>query len=366
MSGLGQHLVDFTDEIVHRWYEAWRASRHPHQSLSETTLKDKLPKQLRVIGEQLRMLGEAEDMRDMWKVTDRLDPEERISQEVPIEEVVKEYRLVVDVVRDWIEERDIEVSFSEYTYFYGALYELVAESVRRYANHQAELVRRDRAHYLAGVMHQLRTPLHTLSLQTELLADSSRPPTHADVHNLRRNVRRMQTLVDGILRLERFHPDEIPVHPETVAPAQIIDDIMDGHRPEGARKQLRFESLVDPDLRLEIDPDLFIDAIGNLIQNAVKYTTNGFVIVEAREPDGKVQFLVCDSGPGIPAERLATLFEQTQPAGQGGAGIGLQIACHAARAQGGSIEVRSEVGRGSTFCLCIPRSVSPRPSNDAP
>lgn len=201
---LADELIHETDSIVQQWYERWCRTGRFQAGLSEAALKDKLPLQLRIVGEQLRQATRAEDPETMWKVTERLDPEERVEQDVPIEEVVQEYRIAVDTVRDWIEERRIEVPFTEYSYFYAAMFELTAESVRRYAAHQAERVRKDRGRYLAGLMHQLRTPLSALSMQVERLDRGELRPDAGSIAKLRQSLRRVTVLVDGVLRLERL------------------------------------------------------------------------------------------------------------------------------------------------------------------
>lgn len=362
MSELASEIRDHTDEIVQRWHDAWREREKPHHDLSEAALKDALPQQLRVIADQLADLERATPPRELWRrVPERLDPEHRIAQEVGIEEVVQEYGLAVQVVRDWIEERDVEVSFEEYSYLYQALFELAAESVRRYAAREAELVTDARAEYLAGVMHQLRTPLSALALTIELLgADEPRPPSSVELARLRRNARRITTLVEGVLRLERYRPRELPVHPEEVQPARILDEIVSDHEREAARKGLRFEVRVDRSLRMTVDPELLTDCIGNLVHNAVKYTAQGEVRIELEAKASDVVFRIRDTGPGIDEETRSKLFDRIQPGKAGGAGLGLRIARHAAQAMGGRIELESEVGRGSTFCVTLPRDVPPR------
>jgi two-component system sensor histidine kinase SenX3 len=355
MTLLADHLIQHADAIVDRWYERWCQAPRSHPDLPETALKDRLPVQLRVIGEQLRELDRAENPEDMWKVTDRLHPEARVEQDFPIEELVKEYRVLVDTVRGWIKERGIQIDFQESSYFYAAIFELVAESVRRYATHQAERVRTDRAQYLAGVMHQLRTPLSAMLMQVELLDRRDHPPDASAVSRLRRNVRRIRTLVDGVLRLERYQPSEIPFRREEVHLVRLIDGLMSDYESDAAQKGLRFEAHVNRSLRLTTDPDLLVDALGNLVQNAVKFTTDGFVIVHAEERPDAVVFHVRDSGPGIPEDQQRTLFKQLQPGTGGGAGLGLQIARHAAEAMEGHIEVQSAPGRGSVFSLHVRR-----------
>jgi two-component system sensor histidine kinase SenX3 len=365
MASLGSELLEHTDAIVHRWYETWRGSTHPHGQVGEAALKDKLTLQLRVIGRQLEEIGEAERLGELWKIAERLDPEARVEQDVPIEDVVQEYRIVVDTVRQWISERDIAVPFGEYSYFSAAIFELIAESVRRYARHQSERVRRERAEYLAAVMHQLRTPASVLSMAVDLIDRGSREAIDGVAVRLRRNVRRISVLVESILRLERYEPWEMPVEPDQIRPAQLVDEIMSDHEIEALRKGLRFEARVDRSLQMTIDPNLFVDALGNLVHNAVKYTPSGFVILEAEEKRDHVVFAVRDSGPGIAPQRLRSLFKETQPGSAGGAGIGLRVAQHAAHAQGGRIDVQSEPGRGSVFSLKLPRVVGPlEPSDD--
>ena len=106
MSSLSNELINSTDTIVQRWYEAWRNSPHPHIDVSEQLLKNKLASQLRTIGEQIEKLTTAETPERMWKSPGLLDPELRVGQKIPIEAVVQEFSLAVDVVRNWIKERN--------------------------------------------------------------------------------------------------------------------------------------------------------------------------------------------------------------------------------------------------------------------
>lgn len=358
MNSIANELIENCDAIAQRWCQAWHESTGSHQDLSEATLRAKFSMQLRAIGEQLQ--HHTNGSEKMWHLTERLDVEEKKEQDVHIEMVAQEYWLVVDTVREWIVEKGIDVDLQEYSCFYEAIYELVAGSMRRYASYHAEQVRRDRAHYLASVMHQLRTPLSALSLQVELLDRPGQTVDAATVDRLQRNIRRISVLVEGILRLERFQPSEVAVRPQEVHLEKLVNDIMNDYQPDAAKAGLQFEAHVDTSLSIVTDPDLLTDALGNLVQNAVKYAKKGYVIVDAETDSKHILFRVRDSGPGIPLEKQRDLFRFAQPGSDGGAGIGLQIAQHAARAQGGKIELESEVGKGSTFSLRVPRNVHQR------
>lgn len=361
VASLGQLLCDNTDELVQRWYMRWQAEGPARPDLSVAVLKDHLPVQLRVIGEAL--LGDEEakaSPRELWQTSGRLDPEQRVRDDIPIEEVVREYAFVVEEVRIWLHEIRNPVDVDDFSFFSVAIFELAAESARRYSDFQAERVQRERSQYLAGLAHQLRNPITTLRLVVQRLDRGDAVLDTRMLERLRRTVGRLGRLTDGVLRLERFLPDELPVRPELLSPAQMIDQLIGDYEYTAHQKGLRLDVSSNRSLRMEADADLLTDALGNLIENAIKYTEKGFVRVTLDEENGWIVFRIEDSGPGIGEERRKALFQPVQPGKPGGVGLGLTIAHRAAVAQGGSIEVQSEEGKGSTFVLRLPRRVQAR------
>jgi signal transduction histidine kinase len=276
-----------------------------------------------------------------------------------VDDVVLGYKLLVGVIRDWIRERSVEVTAEEHGLLINALFTELSQTVLDYSRHRADEVARQRAEYLAGLTHQMRSPLLSLSLCAELL---ERDPLGLDprvVDRLRRNVDRLRHLVDGVMRLERFEPHELPVRPRPVRPAHLVQEILRERECEAARKGLRLEARVDPGLTMRFDPELFRDALDNLVENALRYTPAGFVRIEvddsAAETD--VLFRVEDSGPGIPPERQQKLFSPIRSTSTAGVGIGLTVAHRAVTAQGGTLGLHSEPGKGSRFWFRLPRRV---------
>lgn len=359
MSALADELLEHTDEIVQRWCDRWAATGEPKDGLSEQSLVDHVPEQLRFIAEQLKKNGRAAVPAQMWEGAERMEPEARVEQDVPIREVVREYGLLVDTVREWLEERAIEITFGEYSYFYRAIFELTAESVRRYVEHESELVARERKEYLASVAHQMRTPLSALTLQVQLL-ELGATIDEATLSRLRRNVRRLELLVGGVMRTERFAPDELPVQPKRIQLERFVQRVVDDHAALAEAKGIRVEHEADPSIEASLDESLCLDAIGNLVDNAIKHTDEGSVRLVAGADEERVTIEVIDTGSGISEERQRDLFEPVRPDQHGGAGLGLTIACHAIEAQGGRIEVESAVGEGSTFRVVLPREVPER------
>jgi two-component system sensor histidine kinase SenX3 len=189
----------------------------------------------------------------------------------------------------------------------------------------------------------------------------------APMEHLRRNVRRVRFLVDGVLRLERFQPEELPVSPEDVQPAGLVDSIMSDLNTDARQKGLRFEHRISRTLCMSVDRDLFVDAMGNLIQNAVRNTARGSVLIDADEDVDSVVFRVRDTGAGIPEDlRPHILRELVRPGAAGGNGIGLLVAQRAVAAQGGEIGFESEIGRGSNFWVRLPRHVAARNGRETP
>lgn len=359
MSTLAFALIEQHEEITQLWYDAWRKSALPHLEIDEAALKDHLSPQLLQIGEQMRDLDSAESPEDNWKITARMDPEARVDQNMPIEEVVMEYSLAIDILRQWIKDQGLTPSFDEYSYLFQNIFELTSESVRRYEVRRQEQISHDRSNYLAGLTHQMRTPISTLMMQMQIL-ERQQGVSPSLINVCHRNLKRLSMMVNTVMRLERFKPHELPVRPRLVYPARLIDQSLDDYQPEATHKGLRLEADVDRTLQMTLDPDLFLDVLGNLIDNAVKYTATGFVRVEvdASAETEEVLIKVRDSGPGIAPDRQAGLFGPVSPVEQSGAGIGMHVAHRAITAMGGSIGIDSMPGEGTSIWFKLPRAPS--------
>ncbi|HUF18393.1 MAG TPA: histidine kinase dimerization/phospho-acceptor domain-containing protein, partial [Thermoanaerobaculia bacterium] len=227
MTELGRHLLEHSEEIIDRWYRDWTASDHPHEDVPVALLRDNLAEQLRIIGRSLQS-DTPELPSEMWEVAGRLHPEERVEQQIPIEEEVLSYKILVSVVREWVEENEIEVTSRHYAFFYETIFELVAESVKRYTRYRENQVREDRSRHVAAIAHQMKTPIATLSIAAQLLAkDPTIEPEILDP--MRRAVRRLELMTGGLMRLERFRAEEIPVRPATIRVENLVAEIVEYH-----------------------------------------------------------------------------------------------------------------------------------------
>ncbi|MBE7940199.1 MULTISPECIES: phosphate regulon sensor histidine kinase PhoR [Ramlibacter] len=230
---------------------------------------------------------------------------------------------------------------------------------------QAEVMRRD---FVANVSHEIRTPLTVLAGFVETLQNLSLPPEEQARYlaMMAQQAQRMQGLVSDLLTLSRLEGSPLPGalewSPLALFAAQAEDEGRGLIAALGKSQQLRFEP--PPALELSGAAHELHSAMANLVTNAVRYTPSGGSI-EVRWlvlQDGRVEFSVTDSGPGIAPEHLPRLTERfyrvdrSRSRDTGGTGLGLAIVKHVAQRHGAELAISSTLGVGSRFALTFPAS----------
>jgi two-component system phosphate regulon sensor histidine kinase PhoR len=224
------------------------------------------------------------------------------------------------------------------------------------------VVRRD---FVANVSHELRTPVTAIQGYAEtLLRGSVDEATRRQFTEIiHRHARRLGALVEGLLTLSDLEarPPEQTVR-ERVDVAAIAEHVRATLRERAAQRGAHVDVELGPDVVARGDPVGLEQVIENLVDNAVKYGKDerGTVRVAGRREGDRVTLLVEDDGPGIAPEHLPRLFERFYrvDAGRsrerGGTGLGLAIVKHLVEAMGGSVDVDSAPGRGTTFRVVLP------------
>lgn len=232
----------------------------------------------------------------------------------------------------------------------------------------AELVRANQAksRFLANVSHELRTPLNSVIGFSSVLAQGLAGPLseeqQAQVDMINASGRYLLTLVDDVLDLSKIEAGRTELQITRVEPSHILEEVAEIMRPLAAQKSLSFfvepSDAIEP---VESDSGKVKQILLNLLGNAVKFTESGRVDVAARQGEGgSVVFTITDTGPGIEAASVPRVFDAfTQFARDGeakpkGTGLGLAISREYALAIGGTLDVSSEPGVGSTFTLTLP------------
>ncbi len=219
--------------------------------------------------------------------------------------------------------------------------------------------------FVAAVSHEFRTPLTNMKQIAEVLSEGrliheDRRQTYYE--SLGRATLRLQRLVESLLNFARMEAKAMPYQIEAVRMRELMRAVGDDFRFEYERQGVRLEmGLPEEPIEVRGDREALRQAVWNLLDNAVKYSPPASrVWMEAERNGDRVYLRVRDEGPGIPAHEQRHILkkfvrgESAKSAGIRGTGIGLSLVGHIMRAHGGTLELKSEPGKGSTFTLALP------------
>jgi PAS domain S-box-containing protein len=270
----------------------------------------------------------------------------------------------------------------------GSLICVVSESERRYTDadlgmaqefahraalavdnarlfHRSQEANRTKAEFLAVVSHELRTPLNAVTGYTELLRDGIPEPLPEKslkyVERIGLSAQHLLHLIEEILSFTRLETDRESVRSKSVQPQGLVAEIHAIIAPVAEEKHLRFVVDAPDDLpRIETDPGKLRQILHNLLDNAIKFTSEGEVGLGVSLQNEQILFRVWDTGMGIAPEDRADIFEpfrqleQSHTRSVGGTGLGLTVTERLVRLLGGTLELESEVGKGTTFTVRLP------------
>jgi CheY-like chemotaxis protein len=213
--------------------------------------------------------------------------------------------------------------------------------------------------------HELRTPLNSIIGFSELLERPLTPGGHdaATVEEFAGHIHgsgmHLLELINEVLDLAKVEAGKVDLHPTVFDLDALVRHTIDTMRPLADRKSIRLGVTASGPLEIEADQGRIRQVIFNLLSNGIKFTPNGgSVDVELSKDHETCRLVVIDTGPGIAPEDQATIFEAfrqaSAAAGQEGTGLGLTLARQLIEAHGGSIDLQSEVGRGSRFGVVLP------------
>ncbi len=222
-----------------------------------------------------------------------------------------------------------------------------------------------KSRFLASVSHELRTPLNGIIGFSELLHDGKLGPVTEDqvdvLGDILNSSRHLLQLINDVLDLSKVEAGRMEFHPEHCRIDRLAHEVRDVVRPLADKKGLHLALEIRSALTAYIDPGRFKQVLYNYLSNAVKFTPQGGSVILRIAPEGDKAFRleVEDTGIGIGADEVPRLFQEfsqlpnSRQADQG-TGLGLALTRHIVEAQGGTVAVRSEPGRGSVFSATLP------------
>ena len=219
-----------------------------------------------------------------------------------------------------------------------------------------------RTDFVANISHELKTPIGALAVLAETLIDETDPAVVSRLADKTVNeAHRVAKIIDDLLELSRIElSGDLAVVPCDVSALVAEASSRNSYASAQRRVEMRLGE-IPAGLTINADHGQLASALGNLVDNAVKYSEAGGKVTVTAFPDGNgVTFVVTDSGIGIPTHDLDRIFERfyrvdrARSRGTGGTGLGLAIVRHVAGNHSGAVTVESREGEGSTFRLHIP------------
>ncbi len=213
---------------------------------------------------------------------------------------------------------------------------------------------------IADISHQTKTPVANILLYAQLLSEQELSPEGRDcAAALEGQVEKLRALIEALVKTSRLEAGVLALHPRAGPLGPVLEEAAAQFAPRAAERRIRL--VISPtDISAVFDPKWTAEALCNLLDNAVKYTpAGGRVTVEAVSYQLFCRIDVTDTGPGIPEEERAKVFQRfyRSPAAYEaeGVGIGLYLARQIAQGQGGYIKASSRPGQGSRFSLYLPQ-----------
>ena len=217
----------------------------------------------------------------------------------------------------------------------------------------------------SDVAHELRTPLMAMLATVEAMQDGVYPADYEHLETVASETRRLSRLVQQMLDLSRMENHTAPLNIEDVEMVSFVRNIVRTQEPLFAERDLRLRFSDETEGRpveIEADPDMITQAVINLLSNAMRYTPEGgWVVVRVGTDKRNVTVSVSDTGIGIAKEDLSRVFgrfwraDASRAREAGGLGVGLAVTKQIVERHHGFIAVESELGKGTTFTIHLPR-----------
>lgn len=226
-----------------------------------------------------------------------------------------------------------------------------------------EVYKQAKKDFVSNVSHELKTPIAVLKGVIETIeTEDDIENIHSFIKMAKKRVEQMNVLVDDLLIIAKLESKEEKITKEEINLYQMVESIFSDMKIIAEEKNVKLINNTQKQTKFYVDEKKFQILLKNLIENAIKYNRqNGEVELSSREDDKYSYLSVRDTGIGIPKESLPLIFERfyrvdkSRSRNIGGTGLGLSIVKHIAESHNGKIYVNSEIDKGSTFTVKIPK-----------
>lgn len=365
MAGAVRAVIESTISI---WEAGVRKALPGAENLSFDQLRDDLPKVLGQVADALAVEG-------LYSVESLVDaaPKHgavRYDQGFKLSELFVEYSLLRGIlVQSVIANLGRTLTAQEFVALSSALDITLRRTVSRFVDHLTEEVKsasEAQSKYLSFLSHDLRGGLNGAFLMIEVLrrelaGEKRLAETLDDLDAMRRSLLETVATMDRFLHAERFRKGKVQINPAVFGLRSFLVESIAHFAYQARDKKVELDVDLPGDLTITSDRELLTLIFQNMISNALKYTRpNTRVTISGTDGQERCTIAIADQGPGIAPERLKDVFNafsRGETHGQPGVGLGLSIARQAAQHLGAKIWVESEVGKGSTFYVELPKEL---------
>ena len=212
---------------------------------------------------------------------------------------------------------------------------------------------------IADISHQTKTPIANLLLYSELIAEQDlSEDMRSNIRIIQQQTEKLRFLIDSLVKLSRLENGILTLSPRQQAVGPMLEEIQRQYLSKAQKKGLQLQ-LIATEARATFDRKWTAEALGNLIENAIKYTPCGSVTLKAMEYELFTRIDVTDTGIGIEESEqpkiFARFYRSETVCEDEGVGIGLYLAREIISGEGGYIKLISQKGKGSTFSVFLPR-----------
>jgi len=235
--------------------------------------------------------------------------------------------------------------------------------------HELAIATEHKSQFFANMSHELRTPLNGMLGFSELLLDGlygQLPEKAADVlARMQKDGKHLLGLINDVLDISKMEAGQLTLSLSDYSVTSVVDAVTASTESLARAKGLEVKTVIPAELPIGYgDERRLTQVLLNLVGNAIKFTDKGFVEIRAESVDDHFRIAVKDTGPGIPVESQARIFDDFQQVDnsitreKGGTGLGLAISRRLVEAHGGQITLHSAPGAGATFVIVLPQRVS--------
>ncbi len=284
--------------------------------------------------------------------------EESLKLGYTVSQVVHGYGSICQGITEYAQKKDSPITVREFRCLNLCLDIAIAESVTAYDRVQRETIDREEVQRLGFLAHELRNALQNAAMSFHVIKNGTVGVGGNTSRVLDQSIERMRDIIDRSLtevRLRSFPT----VERQRDRVLQLVSEVEAAASADAAAKLIQFSIDVAPDLEIFADHHFMVSALGNLVQNAIKFTKLGSTIwIRAREADGRIVIEIEDECGGLSTDKIEELFQPYSQSGldRTGLGLGLAICRQAVALNEGTLTARDVPGKGCIFSIDLPRA----------